>query len=164
MKVKSEVTQSCLTLCNPMDYRLPGSSIHGIFQARVLEWVAISFSRGSSWPRDWTWVFCIAGRCFTVWATREANEVYLFFFFLIIIFFFFYFTILYWFCQTSTCIRHGCTWWHRGMVWGGRWEGVQDEVYLIIIHEIQIEKQLQIKSIDSKKFLEKNISWTLFLI
>ena len=44
------------------------------------------------------------------------------------------------------------------MAWGGRWEGVQDEVYLIIIHEIQIEKQLQIKSIDSKKFLEKNIS------
>ena len=54
-KVKeSEVTQSCLTLCDPMDCSLPGFSIHGIFQARVLEWVAISFSKGSSWPRDWT--------------------------------------------------------------------------------------------------------------
>ena len=50
---------------------LPGSSIHGIFQARILEWVAISFSRVSSRPRDWTEVSCIVGRCFTVWATRE---------------------------------------------------------------------------------------------
>ena len=47
-----------------MDYSLPGSSIHGIFQARVQERVAISFSRGSSWPRDRTWVSCIVGRCF----------------------------------------------------------------------------------------------------
>ena len=47
-----EVAQSYLTLCDPMDYSLPGSSVHGIFQARVLEWVAISFSRGSSQPRD----------------------------------------------------------------------------------------------------------------
>ena len=51
-KKESEVTQSCPTLCDPMDCSLPGSSIHGIFQARVLEWVAISFSRGSSRPRD----------------------------------------------------------------------------------------------------------------
>ena len=48
----SEVAQSCPTLCEPMDCSLLGSSVHGIFQARVLEWVAISFSRGSSWPRD----------------------------------------------------------------------------------------------------------------
>ena len=48
----SEVSQSCPTLCDPMDCRPPGSSIHGIFQARVVEWVAISFSRGSSWPMD----------------------------------------------------------------------------------------------------------------
>ena len=48
----SEVTQSCLTLCDPIDCSLPGSSVHGIFQAIVLEWVAISFSRGSSQPRD----------------------------------------------------------------------------------------------------------------
>ena len=55
-----------------MDCSLSGSSVHGIFQARVLEWIAISFSRGSSWARNRTWVSCIAGRCFTVWATREA--------------------------------------------------------------------------------------------
>ena len=70
----SEVAQSCSTLCNPMDYSLPGSSIHGVFQARVLEWVAISFSRGSSQPRNWTLVSLIAGRCFTVWATRKASH------------------------------------------------------------------------------------------
>ena len=56
-KVKwHKVTQSCLTLCDPMDYSLPGFSIHGIFQAKVPEWVAISFSRGSSQPRNWTWL------------------------------------------------------------------------------------------------------------
>ena len=49
---ESEVAQSCPTLCDPMDCSLPGSSVHGIFQARVLEWVAISFSRASSPPRD----------------------------------------------------------------------------------------------------------------
>ena len=68
----SEVAQWCLTLCDPMDCSPPGSSIHGIFQARVLEWVAIAFSRGSSWLRDRTLVSHIADRCFTVWSTREA--------------------------------------------------------------------------------------------
>ena len=58
------VTQSCLTLCNPMDCSPPGSSVHGILQARILEWVAMSFSRGSSWPRDQTQVSCTAGRFF----------------------------------------------------------------------------------------------------
>ena len=52
--VWSEVAQLCLTLCDPIDSSLPGSSVHGIFQAIVLEWIAISFSRGSSQPRDWT--------------------------------------------------------------------------------------------------------------
>ena len=65
----SEVTQLCLTLCDPVDCSLPGSSIHGILQARILEWVAISFSRGSSRPRDQTWVSHIGGRCFNLWAT-----------------------------------------------------------------------------------------------
>ena len=68
-----EIAQSCQTLCDLMDCSLPGSSGHGIFQARILEWVSISFSRGSSQPRDRTWVFCTAGRLFTIWATREAN-------------------------------------------------------------------------------------------
>ena len=61
---ESEVAQSCPTLCDPMDCSLPGSSVHGILQARVLEWVAISFSRGSSRPRDRTGVSRIPGRRF----------------------------------------------------------------------------------------------------
>ena len=74
-KVKeSEVAQSCPTLCDSVDCSPPGSSVHGILQARVLEWVAIAFSRGSSRPRDWTQVSRIAGRCFTIWATREAQK------------------------------------------------------------------------------------------
>ena len=59
----------CLTLCNPVDY-----TVHGILQTRTLEWVAFPFSRGSSQLRDWTQVYCIAGRFFTSWATREAQE------------------------------------------------------------------------------------------
>ena len=69
---ESEIAQSCPTLCDPMDCGLPDSSIHGIFQATVLEWVTISFSRGSSQPRDRTQVSRIAGRRFTLWATREV--------------------------------------------------------------------------------------------
>ena len=68
----SEVAQSCPTLCDPVDCSLPGSSIHGIFQARVLEWLAIPFSRGSSQPRNPTWVSRTAGGFFTNWAIREA--------------------------------------------------------------------------------------------
>ena len=70
MKVKS---LSCIRLCDPMDCNLPGSSIHGILQARVLGWVAICFSRGSSWSRDWTWISCFMGRLFMVWATRQST-------------------------------------------------------------------------------------------
>ena len=72
LESESEVAQSCLTLCDPMDCSLSGSSIHGIFQARVLEWISISFSRGSSQPRNRTRVSCIAGRRFILWDTREA--------------------------------------------------------------------------------------------
>ena len=56
----------------PMDCSLPGSSVHGILPGNVLEWVAISFSRASSQPRDQTQFYHIAGRCFTIWVTREA--------------------------------------------------------------------------------------------
>ena len=70
----SEVTQSCLTLCDPMDCSLPGSFVHGIFQARVLEWVAISFSRRSSRLKDWTQVSRIASRHFTLWAIRALPQ------------------------------------------------------------------------------------------
>ena len=61
----------CPILWNTLDCNPPGSAVHGIFQATVLEWIAISFSRGSSQPRDWTWVSHIVNRCFTIWATRE---------------------------------------------------------------------------------------------
>ena len=60
-----KVIQSCQTLCDPMDCSLPGSSVHGIFQAIVLEWIAISFSRGSSRPSDQSQVSCTAGGFFT---------------------------------------------------------------------------------------------------
>ena len=66
----NEVAQSCPTLCNPMDCSRTVSSVHGIYQARILEWVAISFR--SSQPRDWTQVSHIVGRRFTIWATREV--------------------------------------------------------------------------------------------
>ena len=61
---ESEVAQLCPTLCDSVDCSPPGSSVHGILQARILEWVAISFSRGSSQPRDQTRVSCIVGGCF----------------------------------------------------------------------------------------------------
>ena len=73
-KVKVLNTDSCLTLCNPMDCSLPGSSVHGMLQARTLEWVAISSSKGSSQPRDQTQVSSTAGRFFTIWATWEGEE------------------------------------------------------------------------------------------
>ena len=71
----SSVAQSCPTLCDPMDCSLPCSSVHGIFQAIILEWIAISFSRGSSRPRDRTQVSCIVDRRFTIWATREVHKI-----------------------------------------------------------------------------------------
>ena len=69
---ESEVAQLCPTLYDPVDCSLSGSSVHGILQARILEWVAISFSRGFSRPRDQTQVSHIAGRRFTIYATRET--------------------------------------------------------------------------------------------
>ena len=68
------VAQLCPTLCDPMGCSPPGSPVHGILQARILEWVSISFSRGSSWPRDQTQVSRIAGRLFTIWDTSEAHR------------------------------------------------------------------------------------------
>ena len=64
-------TQLCLTLCNPMNF-----IVHGILQARILEWVAFPFSSRPSWPRNWTRVTCIAGAFFTNWAMREAPVLY----------------------------------------------------------------------------------------
>ena len=65
------VAKSCLT-CDSMDCSLPGSSVRGILQASILQWVATSFSRGSSWPKNQTQFSCISGRFFTNWATREV--------------------------------------------------------------------------------------------
>ena len=76
-----KVAQSCLTLCHPIGCSPPDSSVHGILQARILEWIAISYSRGSSWPRDQiqprdrTQVPCNASRLFTIWAARGAHEL-----------------------------------------------------------------------------------------
>ena len=90
--VRSEVAQSCQTLCDPVDCTLPGSSVHGILQARILEWVIISFSRGSSHSKDFMtlWFRCL-------------------FLFTVIFILFCNFTILYWFCYISTWIRHRYT-------------------------------------------------------
>ena len=70
--VQARWLQSCPTLWDPMDCNPSDSSVHGILQARILEWVAILFSKRSSWLKDWT---CIAGRFFTVWVTRESVKV-----------------------------------------------------------------------------------------
>ena len=71
-RVKVKVAQTCLTHQDPMDY-----TVHGILQARILEWVVFPFSRGSSQPRDWTQVSRVAGGFFTSWATREAQCYFL---------------------------------------------------------------------------------------
>ena len=69
MKGKEKwVTQSCLTLCDPMEY-----TVHGILQPRILKWVAVPFSSGSYWPRNWTGISCITGEFFTSWATSSAQ-------------------------------------------------------------------------------------------
>ena len=69
------VTQSYLTLCDPMDCSPPGSSVHGILQARILEWNAITFSRGSSWSRDQIWVSWIASRFFTIKTSNVTSQL-----------------------------------------------------------------------------------------
>ena len=75
-EIENVAAQSCPALSNPMDCSLPGSSAHGILWARILEWITIPFSRGSSRPRNQTWVSHIAGRFFTIWAPREALYTY----------------------------------------------------------------------------------------
>ena len=72
--VSVSVTQSCRTLRDPTDCSPPGSSVHGILQARILEWVVIPFPRGSTPPRGQTLVSCIAGGFFTVWATERPSS------------------------------------------------------------------------------------------
>ena len=75
-KVKVLVAQLCLTLCDPMDYSSPGSSVHRISQERIQEWVAISFSKGSSWPRDQIHVSCLAFEFFTTEPPGKALQFF----------------------------------------------------------------------------------------
>ena len=74
--VKVLVTESGMTLCEPMDYSLPRSSVHGFLQARILNWVAMFFSSGSSWPRNRNFISCIVGRFFTVALTCETRKIF----------------------------------------------------------------------------------------
>ena len=74
LATKALVAQSCPILCDPTDYSPPGSSICRILQARILEWIAIPFSRGSSQPRDQTQVSCIAGGFFIVWVIWDVQQ------------------------------------------------------------------------------------------
>ena len=76
MKLKVFIAQLCPTLCDPKDCSLPGSSDHGTFQARILEWVAILFSRGSFQPRDRTWVYHTEGRFFTIFPIGLHKEYF----------------------------------------------------------------------------------------
>ena len=115
------VAQLCPTLCDSMDCSSPGSSVHGVLPARILEWVATPFSWGSSWLRDWTQVSHMAGRFFTVWATTEilkpvrteVMQVHVF--------------------QSNHCSSHsgalGGRWWHGGLglgFWEEEGEGGMD--------------------------------------
>ena len=99
--VHAKSLQSCLILCDPMDCTPPGSSVHGILQARILEWVAIPSSKGSSRPTDRTCSSCVAGRFHTTWATGEAPElsgtstfIYLFIYFYFFNFIFKFYNIV----------------------------------------------------------------------
>ena len=66
---------SCVQLCDPVDCNPPVSSVHGIFQARIVEWVAIPFSRGTSWPRDWTCDSCVSGIAGEFFATEPLGKL-----------------------------------------------------------------------------------------
>jgi len=75
----SSGTKSCITVCNPVDCSPPGSSVHGISQTRILQWVAIPFSRGSPWPRDRTHVSCIGRWILYHWAIKKFYFTLFFF-------------------------------------------------------------------------------------
>ena len=93
------LTQSCLTLCDAMDYSLPGASVHGIIAARILEWVAISFSRGSSHPRDQTHISCIGKQILPRWPSGKEST-----------------------CQ---CRRFKFDLWVREIPWRRKWQPTQ---------------------------------------
>ena len=123
VKLKVLVTQHVQLFVTPMDCSPLGYSVHGILQARILEWVAMPFSGGSSQPRDQTWVSCVAGKFFTIWVTWEAHQGspqwMLYYCNNIAFLFFFSFIFISWrlitlqycsgFCHTLTWISHGVT-------------------------------------------------------
>ena len=78
MLAQCSVSQLCPAVFDPMDCSPVFSSVHGIFQERILQWIVISFSRVSSLPRDWTWISHIAGRIFTIWDIRKSTHSHLF--------------------------------------------------------------------------------------
>ena len=131
---ESEVIQSCTTPCNPMDCSPPGSSIHGILQARILEWVAISFSRGSSWPRDQTQVSLIAGRGFTSeppgnpWIHRTLLNTH-----------------------TQLWLYLNISWWSKGKT-SQNWSGWPDET-AFLRHLNQVHWKFAYKTFDDNKAL-----------
>ena len=106
------VALSYPTLCDSMDCSCPGSSVHGILQAEVLEWVAIPFSRGSSHPRAQTQVSCIVGRFFTFWITKEA----LFVIYRALLKFFQYYKFYGLLFSNLSCIKY------YGKIWN-KWKG-----------------------------------------
>ena len=108
------VAQSCLTLCDPMDCSLPGFSVRGILQVRILEWAAISFSGGSSWPRDQTQVSCIAGRFFTIWDACEAPKCL-------------QLKTIFWFPLHLSPLPGVCFWWEEGHLLLPWWAGQAEE-------------------------------------
>ena len=74
MRVCARSLQSCPTLCNPLDCSPPGLSVHGVSQARILEWVAMPFSRGSSWPRDQTCITCVSSTAGGLFTTKPPGK------------------------------------------------------------------------------------------
>ena len=113
--IKVKVAQSCPALCDPTNYSPPDSSVHGILQARILEWVAFLFSRGSSQPRDWTQVSCIAGRFFTSWAESRIYKIYEVYIYIL----FYYIYYLYpdaekdWGLEEKGMTKDGMVGWHH---------------------------------------------------
>ena len=111
VKVKLLVTLSYWTLGDCMGCSLPGSSVHGILQARILDWVAIPSSRGSSWPTDWTQVSCTAVRFFTIWAIRKAHHLPMSFSKIFALFILIWRSLYMWVISTHIyCVIHNKLW------------------------------------------------------
>ena len=111
VKVKLLVTLSYRTLGDCMGCSLPGSSVHGILQARILDWVAIPSSRGSSWPTDWTQVSCSAVRFFTIWAIRKAHHLPMSFSKIFALFILIWRSLYMWVISTHIyCVIHNKLW------------------------------------------------------